>query len=130
MSNKDTLPPLPEPAIRPFAIGDCYTSDQMHTYAAACILDAQARGAIAAQAPQQAQEVAAPKFNTSKAGREQVAKFFAEQLKRYDFADYIKNTLAADFACALAPTLYKLAQAPAPLPLPVQAEPDAIGAAP
>ena len=86
--------------------------------------------AIAAQAPQQAQEVAAPNFNTSKAGREQVAKFFAEQLKRYDFTDYIKNTLAADFACALAPTLYKLAQAPAPLPLPVQAEPDAIGAAP
>ena len=86
--------------------------------------------AIAAQAPQQAQEVAAPNFNTSKAGREQVAKFFAEQLKRHDFADYIKNTLAADFACALAPTLYKLAQAPAPLPLPVQAEPDAIGAAP
>ena len=51
MSNKDTLPPLPEPAIRPFAIGDCFTADQMHTYAAACILDAHARGAIAAQAP-------------------------------------------------------------------------------
>ena len=74
MSNKDTLPPLPEPfglfcgvrhsppnttefwgmlTTRDTGGNKCnlYTSDQMRTYAAACILDAHARGAIAAQAP-------------------------------------------------------------------------------
>ncbi|MBT9493884.1 MAG: hypothetical protein IV107_16415 [Paucibacter sp.] len=74
MSNKDTLPPLPEPfglfcGIRndpPKTVEfwgmlnaretggekcNLYTADQMHTYAAACLLDAHARVAIAAQAP-------------------------------------------------------------------------------
>lgn len=47
-------------------------------------------------------------FHTAKAGRTEVATFFREHLKRHDFSDYIMTTLAADFACALAPTLHAL----------------------
>ena len=67
--------------------------------------DAQWFGPRPAAAPV---EQAAPKFNTSKAGRAEVALFFAQHLKRHDFADYITNSLAADFACALAPALHAL----------------------
>lgn len=87
--------------------------------------------AIAAQSavkesltPQQAQGV--PKFNTSKAGRDQVARFFSEYLRRHDFTDYIKNALAADFACALAPTLYAVQAAPQAEPVKPQGVPASV----
>lgn len=48
----------------------------------------------------------AKEFRTSREGRAEVARFFAEHLRRHDFARYINDTLAADFACALAPTLH------------------------
>lgn len=58
-------------------------------------------------APATAQAVpGAKKFRTSCEGRAEVARFFAEHLRRHDFTRYINDTLAADFACALAPTLH------------------------
>lgn len=45
---------------------------------------------------------------TSSGGRAYIAEYFATQLRRHDFARYINNTLAADFACALAQHLSKL----------------------
>lgn len=45
-------------------------------------------------------------FRTSREGRAEVVRFFSEHLRRNDFARYINDTLAADFACALAPTLH------------------------
>jgi len=50
----------------------------------------------------------APEFKTSEAGRAQVARFFTEYLGRHDFNRYIEGTLAADFACTLAPSLHQL----------------------
>lgn len=47
-------------------------------------------------------------LGTSAGGRAYVAEYFATQLRRHDFARYIENTLAADFACALAQHLSKL----------------------
>ncbi len=41
-------------------------------------------------------------LNTSEGARRYVANFFATQLGRNDFGDYILTELAADFACALA----------------------------
>ncbi len=54
-----------------------------------------------------AQAVEMPDFDlrTSKGGRDLVAWYFANVLGRHDFAKYISNTLAADFACALAQAL-------------------------
>ncbi len=47
-------------------------------------------------------------LGTSAGGRAYIAEYFATQLRRHDFARYIENTLAADFACALALHLSKL----------------------
>jgi len=44
----------------------------------------------------------APDLATSEGGRRYIAEFFATELRRQDFADYISTRLAADFACALA----------------------------
>ncbi|WP_126946612.1 hypothetical protein [Xanthomonas sp. BRIP62409] len=41
-------------------------------------------------------------LSTSDGARSFIAKYFAGELKRHDFAAYIKTRLAADFACALA----------------------------
>lgn len=41
-------------------------------------------------------------LSTSEGARRYVADFFATQLRRHDFGDYILTKLAADFACALA----------------------------
>ncbi|WP_314402367.1 hypothetical protein [Stenotrophomonas rhizophila] len=41
-------------------------------------------------------------LNTSEGGRRFLADFFATELRRHDFANYITTRLAADFACALA----------------------------
>lgn len=41
-------------------------------------------------------------LSTSEEARRYVAEFFATQLRRHDFGDYIRTELAADFACALA----------------------------
>lgn len=41
-------------------------------------------------------------LSTSEGARRYVADFFATQLRRQDFGDYILTELAADFACALA----------------------------
>ncbi|WWW34049.1 hypothetical protein V8017_12995 [Stenotrophomonas rhizophila] len=41
-------------------------------------------------------------LNTSDGARRSIAEFFATELRRYDFNDYISIRLAADFACALA----------------------------
>jgi len=41
-------------------------------------------------------------LSTSEGARRYVADFFATQLRRHDFGDYILTELAADFACALA----------------------------
>jgi hypothetical protein len=54
------------------------------------------------------QNDAAPDLGTSSGGRAYIAEYFATQLRRHDFARYINNTLAADFACALAQHLSKL----------------------
>lgn len=52
-------------------------------------------------------------FKTSDAGRQFVADYFANGLRRHDFSRYIKAHLAADFACALADGLHSmLAAAP------------------
>lgn len=45
---------------------------------------------------------------TSSGGRAYIADYFATQLRRHDFAEYINSTLAADFACALAQRLSKM----------------------
>ena len=66
-------------------------------------------------------QVAQPVFKRSRAGRDEVARFFSEHLGRHDFARYITDTLAADFACALAPALHALRTAPAPVLTPAQA---------
>ncbi len=55
-------------------------------------------------------------FNTSEAGRTEVARFFTERLKRHDFTRYIHEHLAADFACALAPVLHQVMAAAAATP--------------
>ena len=55
------------------------------------------------------------KFNTSEEGRKYVADFFSSVLQRHDFTRYINESLAADFACALASGLHDmLAAQPAP----------------
>jgi len=41
-------------------------------------------------------------LSTSESGRRYVSDFFATELRRHDFTDYITTRLAADFACALA----------------------------
>lgn len=41
-------------------------------------------------------------LSTSEGARRYVADFFAKQLRRHDFGDYILTELAGDFACALA----------------------------
>lgn len=41
-------------------------------------------------------------LSTSEGARRYVADYFATQLSRHDFGDYILTELAADFACALA----------------------------
>ncbi|KWV46090.1 hypothetical protein [Stenotrophomonas maltophilia] len=41
-------------------------------------------------------------LSTSEGARRYVADFFAKQLRRHDFGNYILTELAADFACALA----------------------------
>ena len=63
--------------------------------------------------PAPAQEAGAHDLRTSAGGRAYVADYFAKQIGRHDFARYITNTLAADFACALAQHLSKL-RAPVP----------------
>jgi len=40
-------------------------------------------------------------LKTSQQGRDAIARFFADVLKRHDFTDYIQSALAADFACVL-----------------------------
>jgi|GEM_PF-2494090 len=45
---------------------------------------------------------APPDLGTSEGARRFVNEFFATELRRHDFADYISTRLAADFACALA----------------------------
>lgn len=59
------------------------------------------------QAARSAQVVEPTEFDTSTStgARNAVAWYFANVLHRHDFAKYITNTLAADFACALAPAL-------------------------
>lgn len=47
-------------------------------------------------------------FKTSEAGRQYVADFFANALRRHDFYSYIKGHLAADFACALSDGLHAM----------------------
>lgn len=47
-------------------------------------------------------------FKTSEGGRTFVAEFFKVVLQRHDFANYINERLAADFACALADGLYQI----------------------
>ncbi|EMT5435822.1 hypothetical protein WMR10_001371 [Stenotrophomonas maltophilia] len=47
-------------------------------------------------------------INTSEGGRRFVARYFAAEMLRPDFADYIATRLAADFACALAKHLKAL----------------------
>ncbi|CAB3890450.1 hypothetical protein [Achromobacter piechaudii] len=54
------------------------------------------------------QETGAQDLNTSEGARAYVAEYFATQIGRHDFKRYIANTLAADFACALAQHLSKL----------------------
>lgn len=51
---------------------------------------------------------AAHDLGTSSGGRAYIAEYFATQLRRHDFTQYITTTLAADFACALARHLSKL----------------------
>ncbi|WP_308836057.1 hypothetical protein [Paraburkholderia sp. SARCC-3016] len=41
-------------------------------------------------------------LSTSEGGRGYIAEFFSKRLRRHDFARYIAEKLAADFACALA----------------------------
>ncbi|WP_321820749.1 MULTISPECIES: hypothetical protein [unclassified Burkholderia] len=41
-------------------------------------------------------------LNTSDGGRGYIAEFFSKRLRRHDFGRYIRELLAADFACALA----------------------------
>lgn len=55
-------------------------------------------------------------IKTSAGGRGFVGWYFTSVLQRHAFADYIRTTLAADFACALAKGLSASPQ-PAPLPL-------------
>ena len=81
-----------------------------------------ARSAIAAaEQAQQAEQVAwkpgsrpPSVFKTSEAGRQYVADFFANALRRHDFSSYIKGHLAADFACALSDGLHAMQQAQPP----------------
>jgi hypothetical protein len=47
-------------------------------------------------------EISQHDVSTSTGGRAYVAEFFSKRLKRHDFARYITDQLAADFACALA----------------------------
>lgn len=47
-------------------------------------------------------------IRTSAGGRAYVAEFFVKLLRRNDFGRYIKETLAADFACALAKGLSEI----------------------
>ena len=65
------------------------------------------------------QEPVAPEFDikTSKGGRGYVEWYFSNVLRRHDFAHYILNMLAADFACALA---NGLSASPQPAPQPEQ----------
>ncbi|ENE1253429.1 hypothetical protein ABM187_003652 [Stenotrophomonas maltophilia] len=49
-----------------------------------------------------------PDINTSEGARRLVARYFAIEMGRHDFGDYIATHLAADFACALAKHLYEL----------------------
>ncbi|WP_230941069.1 hypothetical protein [Burkholderia thailandensis] len=68
--------------------------------------------AMAAEASQPAQQpgervpeaaaIGEHDLSTSDGGRSYVAEFFAKRLHRHDFGSYIKERLAADFACALA----------------------------
>lgn len=59
--------------------------------ARATLADAQPGGRLKDQA-----------LSTSEGARRYVADFFATQLRRHDFGDYILTDLAADFACTLA----------------------------
>ena len=71
----------------------------------------------APQPKQQASESAANyDLNTSKGGREYLAKFFAKRLGRHDFQRYITTTLAADFACVLSKWLRDSAPQPQQIP--------------
>jgi|GEM_PF-3506629 len=49
-----------------------------------------------------ATSVARYDLSTSEGGRSYISHFFATELRRHDFTDYIATHLAADFACALA----------------------------
>ncbi|KVC71410.1 hypothetical protein WI73_11330 [Burkholderia ubonensis] len=67
-----------------------------------------------AGAPAEARELIGPHdLSTSAGGRAYVAEFFAKRLRRHDFASYIAERLAADFACALAVYLRDTDGAPA-----------------
>lgn len=56
----------------------------------------------ALNSPGSATPVACYDLSTSEDGRRYIAEFFATELRRHDFTDYISTRLAADFACALA----------------------------
>lgn len=68
-----------------------------------------------AEPPTAAAQVVLPEFDlrTSYGARSAVAWYFTNVLQRHDFTKYINNTLAADFACALAPSLLAGVSAPA-----------------
>lgn len=52
--------------------------------------------------PDNATPVARYDLSTSEAARRYIAEFFATEVRRHDFTNYIATRLAADFACALA----------------------------
>jgi len=54
-------------------------------------------------------------LNTSAGGRGFVAEYFESRVGRYDFTRYIRDRLAADFACALAAHLSQLSGIPGQL---------------
>ncbi len=56
----------------------------------------------ALNSPGSATPVARYDLSTSEGGRRFIAEFFATELRRHDFTNYISTRLAADFACALA----------------------------
>jgi len=51
-------------------------------------------------------------LNTSAGARRSIAEFFATELRRHDFNDYISMRQAADFACALAQHLATTSKQP------------------
>ncbi|WP_155720395.1 hypothetical protein [Burkholderia anthina] len=76
-------------------------------YAALLAAAPQPPSADAAAAPADVQAVEAVAIgehdmSTSDGGRGYIAEFFATRLRRHDFGRYINESLAADFACALA----------------------------